>query len=144
MLYLDTSAFIKLYLVETGSEEVHRLVASQPDPLPLWYLTEVEFSNTVRFKVFLTEMKSAAAEQIISLFLDRKGKGQYFAPALDPVILQELSLRLTMRTPQIGCRALDVLHVAAARLCEADLFVTADKRQAKLAETEGLSAHLVA
>lgn len=143
MLYLDTSAFIKLYLVENGSEEVHRLVASQPDPLPLWYLTEVEFSNTVRFKVFLTEMKSAAAEQIISLFLDRKGKGQYFAPALDAVILQELSLRLTMRTPRLGCRALDILHVAAARLCEASLFVTADKRQAKLAEAEGLTARLV-
>ncbi len=143
MLYLDTSAFIKLYLNEEGSEEVHRLVASQPDPLPLWYLTEVEFTNTVRFKVFLAEMKSAAAEAIISLFLDRKGKGQYFAPALDPVILQELSLRMTSRTPRLGCRALDIFHVAAARLCEADLFVTADKRQSKLAEAEGLDVRLV-
>jgi predicted nucleic acid-binding protein len=144
MLYLDTSAFIKLYLREDGSEEVHRLVASQPDPLPVWYLTEVEFANAVRFKVFLAEMKSAVAEEIISLFLDRKGKGQYFAPALDPVILQELSLRMTLKTPRIGCRALDILHVAAARLCEADLFVTADKRQSALADAEGLATELLA
>jgi predicted nucleic acid-binding protein len=125
MLYLDTSAFIKRYLGENGSEEVHRLVASQPDPLPLWYLTEEEFTNTVRFKVFLAKMKSAAAGQIISLFL------------------QELSLRMTTRTPRLGCRALDILHVAAARLCEVDLFVMADERQSKRAETEGLAVRLV-
>jgi len=34
MIYLDTSAFMKLYLGENGSEEVHRLVVPQPDPLP--------------------------------------------------------------------------------------------------------------
>ena len=144
MLYLDTSAFIKLYLHETGSDEVHELVSSQPDPLPVWYLTEIEFHNAVRFKVFLAEMKKAEAEQIIDLYLDRKGKGQYFSPALDPVLLQELSLRMTLRTLRLGCRALDILHVAAARLCDSSLFVTADARQSQLAEGEGLAARLIA
>jgi predicted nucleic acid-binding protein len=143
MLYLDTSAFIKLYLREAGSEEVHRLVASKADPLPVWYLTEVEFANAVRFKVFLAEMKPGEAEGIVRRYLDRKAAGQYFAPALDLAALQDLSLRMTGRTPRIGCRALDILHVAAARLCEAHLFVTADKLQSLLAQAEGLAAHLV-
>jgi predicted nucleic acid-binding protein len=137
MIYLDTSAFIKLYLHEDGSADVHGLVVSQQDPLPVWYLTELEFLNAVRFKVFLAEMSSDEAERIVALYRDRKRSGQYFAPLLDPIALHELSLQLTMRTPVIGCRALDIMHVAAARLCDATLFITADKRQAALAEVEG-------
>jgi predicted nucleic acid-binding protein len=137
MIYLDTSAFIKLYLQEDGSAEVHGLVVSQQDPLPVWHLMELEFLNAIRFKVFLAEMSSDEAERVITLYLDRKRSGQYFVPLLDPIALHELSLQLTLRTPFIGCRALDIMHVAAARLCDSTLFVTADKRQAALAEVEG-------
>jgi hypothetical protein len=28
-----------------------------------------------------------------------------------------------------GCRALDIMHVAAARLCDATMMITADNRQ---------------
>jgi predicted nucleic acid-binding protein len=137
VIYLDTSAFVKLYLREDGSQDVHELVVAQQEPLPVWHLLELEFFNTLRFKVFLAEMSPDEAERLISLFLDRKRGGQYFAPHLDPVALHELCLQMTSRTPTIGCRALEILHVAAARLCDAMVFVTADKRQASLAEAEG-------
>lgn len=143
MIYLDTSAFIKLYLHEEGSAEVHGLVVAQQDPLPVWYLTELEFLNALRFKVFLAEMCPDEVERLISLYLDRKRSGQYFAPLLDPIALHELSLQLTVKTPTTGCRALDILHVAAARLCDVTLFVTADKRQAALAEAEGRLVKLI-
>jgi len=144
MIYLDTSAFIKLYLHEEGTAEVHGLVVAQQEPLPVWYFLELEFLNALRFKVFLAEMSLDEVERIISLYLDRKRSGQYFAPHLDPIVLHELSLQMTHRTPSIGCRALDILHVAAARLCDAKVFVTADKRQASLAEAEGRVVKLVA
>ena len=64
-------------------------------------------------------------------------------PHLDPVALHELSLQMSVRTPAVGCRALDILHVPAARLCDAALFVTAEKRQAALAEAEGRDVRLV-
>jgi predicted nucleic acid-binding protein len=143
MLYLDTSAVLKLYLEEEGTPEVIDLVAAQSEPLPVWFLTEVEFTNAVRFKVFTTELKASEVEDLLARYHEHKVKGRFFTPAFDPVILQELSLRMTTRTPRLGCRALDILHVAAARLCEADLFVTADKRQAKLAEAEGLAVRIV-
>lgn len=136
MIYLDTSAFIKLYLREEGSREVHGLVVGQEEPLPVWPFMELEFLNALRFKVFLSEMRLEDVERLISLYLDRKRGGQYFTPHLDPIALHELSLQMTVRTPTIGCRALDILHVAAARLCDVTLFVTADKRQAALAEIE--------
>lgn len=143
MIYLDTSAFIKLYLHEDGSAEVHGLVVAQAEPLPVWHFLELEFLNALRFKVFLAEMSSGDVERVISLYLDRKRSGQYFAPHLDPIALHELSLQMTVRTPIIGCRALDILHVAAARLCDATVFVTADKRQAALAEVEGRVVKLI-
>ena len=136
MIYLDTSAFIKLYLQEDGSAEVHGLVVSQREPLPVWHFLELEFLNALRFKVFLAEMNPDDVQRVISMYLGRKRGGQYFAPNLDPIALHELSAQMTLRTPSIGCRALDILHVAAARLCESTLFVTADKRQATLAEVE--------
>ena len=143
MIYLDTSAFVKLYLREEGSAEVHGLVVGQQEPLPVWHFLELEFQNALRFKVFLSEMSSDEVDRIISLYLDRKRGGQYFAPSLDPIALHELSLQMTTRTQTIGCRALDILHVAAARLCNATLFVTADKRQAALCEAEGRPVRLI-
>jgi predicted nucleic acid-binding protein len=59
MIYLDTSAFIKLYLREDGSAEVNDLVVSQQDPLPVWHLMELEFLNAIRFKVFNTLRRSS-------------------------------------------------------------------------------------
>jgi len=143
MIYLDTSAFIKLYLQEEGSAEVHGLVVSQTEPLPMWHFLELELFNALRFKVFLSEMSPEEVERLVSLYLDRKRGGQYFVPHLDPVALHELSLQMSMRTPAIGCRALDILHVAAARLCDAAIFVTADRRQAALAQAEGRDVRLV-
>ena len=143
MIYLDTSAFLKLYLHEDGSAEVHGLVVAQAEPLPVWHFLELEFLNALRFKVFLAEMSPDDVERVTSLYLDRKRSGQYFAPHLDPIALHELSLQMTVRTPIIGCRAIDILHVAAARLCDATVFVTADKRQAALAEVEGRVVKLI-
>jgi predicted nucleic acid-binding protein len=143
MIYLDTSAFIKLYLQEDGTAEVHRLVVGQQEPLPVWSLMELEFLNALRFKQFLAEMKPDQVERVISLYLERKRGGQYFVPLLDPVALHEVCLRLTLKTPTTGCRSPDILHVAAAGLCNATLFVTADKRQAALAEAAGRVVELV-
>ena len=69
--------------------------------------------------------------------------GQYHAPYLDPVALHESAIELTSRTPTTGCRSLDILHIAAARLLEAELFVTGDRRQGALGKSEGLSVKLV-
>jgi|GEM_PF-4705927 len=89
---------------------------------------ELEFFNALRFKLLLNEMSPDDVERVISLYLDRKRNGQYFAPHLDPIALHELSLQMTVRTASTGCRALDIL---------------ADKRQAALAGVEGRVVTLV-
>ena len=143
MIYLDTSAFIKLYLKEDGSEAVHEVVVAQQDPLPVWSVLELELHNAFRFKVFIGELTEQSADGLLAMYRTRKRAGQYHVPYLDPVALHESALELTSRTPTLGCRSLDILHVAAARLLQAELFVTGDRRQADLGEGESLTVRRV-
>ena len=143
MIYLDTSAFIKLYLAEEGSHDVHDAVVSQQHPLPIWSLVELEFYNALRFKVFLRELAEDDVDRLLATYTERKRSGQYHVPHLDPVALHESAIELTAHTPVIGCRSLDVLHVAAARLLGVDLFVTGDGRQASLGSGQSLEVRLV-
>ena len=46
-------------------------------------------------------------------------------------------------TPALGCRSLDVLHVASALELERKNFLTFDRRQQKLAEAAGMRPILV-
>ena len=63
MLYLDTSAFLKLYLKEHGSEAVQQLVAGQRHPLPVWEIQQMELINAMRVKVFWKEISLEEAER---------------------------------------------------------------------------------
>lgn len=46
-------------------------------------------------------------------------------------------------TEKIGVRSLDVLHVSIAGVLNADVFLTCDKRQARLAKQAGFSVELI-
>jgi predicted nucleic acid-binding protein len=61
VLYLDTSAFLKLYIREAGSEQVQATVAGQFEPLPVWEILEMELGNALNLKVFRGEVTDAFA-----------------------------------------------------------------------------------
>ena len=56
MIYLDTSALLKLYLLEDGSVETQHWIACQSNPLPVWEIQHMEFLNAMRLKVFWKEI----------------------------------------------------------------------------------------
>jgi hypothetical protein len=50
------------------------------------------------------------------------------------------ALQLSMaHTPSIGCRSLDILHIAIAADIQAAEFITTDGRQSRLAQAMGLT-----
>ena len=55
-----------------------------------------------------------------------------------PHALEEARRIARLRTVTEGYRSLDILHVAAAVVSEAEEFLTFDERQRKLAQAEGL------
>ncbi len=143
MLYLDTSALLKLYVLEEGSESVHAVVRGQANPLPVWEIQEMEFTNGLWLKVFRREISKSQAETQLKLFQRRKKSGIYFYPEIHRSSLMATFERLSRRTPETGCRTMDILHVACALEVGATTFVSFDDRQRRLAARERLMPGVV-
>jgi predicted nucleic acid-binding protein len=138
VIYLDTSAFLKLYIRESGSSLVQEIIMSQDDPLPLWDLLRAEMTNAFRLKVFWGDLSSAEADRLLSLFEDRLRRGQYFVADVDRDMIMRSFRELSSLTPTTGCRTMDILHIACAIQLAPDSFISFDHRQRKLAESAGL------
>jgi len=138
VIYLDTSALVKLYVLEAGSEFVQSCLSGQDDPLPVWELQEAEFANALHLKVFWNEWTEEEADRQIGHFRDRMRRGLYFFPEIDRVRLIRDFHRLSRETPRTGCRTMDIFHVACALQIPSCRFLTFDGRQGALARLAGL------
>jgi predicted nucleic acid-binding protein len=138
VIYLDTSAFIKLYFLEEGSEFVQRCVTAQDEPLPVWDILEAEFINACRLKAFWGDIAPGQADAQIERFNQRLKRGQYSVPQVDRSALLAAVRELSRGTPRLGCRTMDILHVACALQLAPAHFVTFDARQQALAAEAGL------
>ena len=140
MLYLDTSALLKLYIREDGSDLVQSRISSQAHPLPIWEIQEAELVNAMRLKVFWKEVTLEQADTQITLFQNRRKRGLYFFPDIDRISLMQRFHQLSIQTPHLGCRTMDILHVACALEIGATQFLTFDQRQQSLATQAGLTS----
>ena len=138
MIYLDTSAFLKLYVRESGSALVQKLVTAQNEPLPLWDLLQAEMINAIRLKTFWGEIDGTQAGSLIALFDERLQRGQYFVAEIDRSRLMRAFRDLSDKTARTGCRTMVILHVACALQLGPNHFVSFDERQRSLASAAGL------
>ena len=130
-LFFDTSAFIKRYVNEPGSERVLDLT-SKADGLGLSVLILPESIATLRR--LLRENRLAEVDYRTlkdAILLD-----------LDDVDLCDMTSSVLERT--IAClernslRTLDGVHIGSALVYQPDIFISADRRQIIAAENEGL------
>jgi len=136
--YLDTGCFVKLYYPEPDSAQVVALI--QGKALCHTLLHELEFMNALELKVFL---KSATAAQVTAaralVEADLKA-GVLVSPSGEwKDIFTEAAKLAEQHTGTVGCRSLDILHCAAARVLAASEFISTDARQRKLAVAMGLN-----
>lgn len=139
MRYADTSALIPLYFAETRSAVVAAAVASHAAPLVFTWLHEVEFQNALRLKCFRTEATNEEVAATMEAIRADAVAGVLRQTRLtwDEVFREALAISAA-HSSSLGTRSLDVLHVAAARVCGADEFLTCDERQSRLAEVIGI------
>lgn len=132
----DSSAFAKRYIEEAGSEDVDALL-QQTDQLGLSILCVPEIISALnrrRREQRLTDeqyrqIKVALSEDVADAnILD-----------LTPAVIQQTIHLLE----QHMLRGMDALHLACALVWQADLFVSADKRQLTAAQRAGLTVHQV-
>ena len=125
--YADTSFFFSLYATDSHSSRADAWRQSHPDPLPFTGIHRLELRNALSLAVFqqrLTPQEVQAAWQEVEndlasgLLVPRVG--------LWHRILGEAESLARQHTPTVGCRSLDILHVAIARTLATTVFCTLD------------------
>lgn len=135
--YADSGFLISLYAADDNSALATTLVRSKPVFL-LTPLAELEFTNALQLLVFRKQASLGEVRAIFDQFsLDRR-LGAFRSAVLTLEIWDKAAHFSELHTRAFGTRTLDVLHVAAALLLKPDVFLTFDKRQAKLARAVGL------
>lgn len=124
MIYLDTSALLKLVRAETGSADLASWLADRSDsPLVSSALAEVEVIRSCR----------RIDERLV-------GVGRAVLAVLDVVPLDGQVLGTAAELPDPRMRSLDALHLASALVLDPDLevFVAYDARLVAAARAAGL------
>lgn len=139
MVYVDTSVLVKLYVREQYSREAANWLKTNNEAVPKTTLHELEFTNAVHLKQFRNEMTRQEAALITERFNQHETRGVYYRPRIDwsDVFFRSMDIS-NKQTRHIGCRSLDIIHIALALSMRADRFFTMDKRQAELAAAVNL------
>lgn len=138
MIYVDTSALIKRYLVEPFSKEFEALFLR--GGIAISRLSQVEFRCLLA--------RRQRNKEIDAQFVSRADAEFSFdiqTRALDVVSVNDAEFTsayfLIQRFANFSLRTLDALHLAIAQAQSIPAFATADKTQAAAAEALGMSVH---
>jgi predicted nucleic acid-binding protein len=137
--YVDPSALLKLYLHEAESAAMNRWRQRTTGPLPVAPHGRLEITNDICLAAFRGLIGVEAMRHALASLDNDFDEGRY-VPA-------EIMWRATMRraieisrvhTLSLGCRSLDVLHVATALELGVRAFLTFDARRKQLARAVGM------
>lgn len=136
--YLDTSALVKLYYPEAESSLLAEWVKGNNQPLFYTSLQELELKNALALKKFRREISAKEFQSISKMIQMDTDAGVLYRPLMNwgGVFSHALGIIAT-HTKKIGCRSLDLLHVALATTLDCVQFITFDERQGHLAQSVG-------
>ncbi len=135
-VFLDTSAFAKLFIEEQGSVEVGRIVR-EAEAIRVCSIVLPETLSAARRLVSEGKLEAADYDRI-------KESACNDIAAIEVVaVSDEVIARAIDAIERSQIRTLDALHIGAAISVEASRFVTSDSRQAAAARDAGLEVILV-
>lgn len=137
--YVDPSALLKLYVHEPESAAMGAWRRRTRGALPVTQHGRLEISNGICLAAFRGAIDAAASSDALASFDEDFDDGRY----VQVDVLWRAALRRAVEisrthTPTLGCRSLDVLHVAMAIELGLRDFVTFDRRQQQLARATEL------
>jgi hypothetical protein len=130
---------LKLYIHEPASAAMSAWRSRTKGALPVTPHGRLEIVNGICLAGFRKIISAEALSDAIVSFDEDLAEGRF----VDADILWRATLRRARElsrahTPALGCRTLDVLHVATAIELGLRYFVTFDSRQGQLAKAAGL------
>jgi len=138
--YFDSAIIVKLYVKEASSPDAIRHVGAYAAPYALTQWQTLEVKNAIRLKAFRSEITSTEMTQSMTAFEQDIATGRWQRPAYSVLAIEQKADELSAAHSAIlGCRTLDIIHVAAALAIGAKAFVTFDVRQEALAKRVGLT-----
>lgn len=137
--YADSSFLVTLYADEHNSALARAYVGGNAHPIYLTSFSKAETEHALRMFAFRKLIAMDEMTQCLLLFEEDQGSGIYRLLIISSEELFGKASQLSKRHGlELGVRFLDVVHVAAAVLAKAKIFLTFDARQAKLAKAVGL------
>jgi len=137
--YVDTSFLFSLYATDANSARADAWRQANPIPLPFTGFHRLELRNALSLAVF-QERLTLHEVQAVWQEVETDVSAGFLVPRgclWHPVLCEAEDYARTC-TPVVGCRTLDIIHVATARFLATPEFCTFDTRQASLAGRVGL------
>jgi len=134
-IYLDSSFLISLYSADGNTSTAIDTVQVIRQPLLITVFTELEFVNGLGLQVFRKQISSADARLSNDIFERNLRNDAFQLKPLPENVFERARVLSRKNTPQLGTRAADLLHVAAALELGATGFYSFDLRQRKLARS---------
>lgn len=137
--YADTGLLVSLYLAETTSQAADAALGTSRQPLPLTPLGRLEMRNAFNLAVKWQRITPAERDALWQDVEADIASGFLVPTTVAADALHAKARELSDRySPTVGTRSLDLLHVAAATLLNADTFFSFDERQRQAAKGEGM------
>ena len=137
--YVDPSALLALYVHQRESAALSAWLARAKRPLAVTHHGRVEIINGICLAAFRRFITPEAMTDALASFEEDFEEGRYIqADLLWRAALRRAGDLSRKHTPAVGCRSLDVLHVASALELELTHFLTFDRRQRVLAKAAGM------
>jgi predicted nucleic acid-binding protein len=136
-LFIDTSALVKFYYPEPGSEDVEALLLAA-ERVFVSRLSIVEMASALAKKLRSSAIGKDDETRIWNAFQDDLRSGSVKLIHLDEeLIARATTLIRDLGAPE-GLRTLDALQLASAMNQRGTLFLSADRRLARIAVLVGL------
>ena len=137
-MYLDTSAWVKLFVPEAESEELDGALRGRGD-LVVSDLTITETVSALTRRSRAGSLSAGLAQRLYNSILEQVETGVYLRAELSSKTHREAE-RLLLSMQSVPLRAGDALHLALALAAGARTMVTFDKRLAEAARRVGLAS----
>ncbi|HSG30080.1 MAG TPA: type II toxin-antitoxin system VapC family toxin [Thermodesulfobacteriota bacterium] len=141
-VYLDTSVLVSIYYPESITAKVKTFLKGKKG-LTSSTFSIVEFSSAINRKVLRRELSKQSAVEIINRFEDNIDEGYYKICPFSQGDLVAANNFIIDNLGRVSLRTVDALHIAVALRYKCEVFVTADKAQAKSSEILGLKTKFI-
>lgn len=140
MVVTDTSFLFSLFGGDAHTAAAQAWAMQTKQPIAVTALNRYELGNAIRFAVFRKVIPQQDALASLAAFETdlKSGMLRSVSPDLGEVVKEAARLSAA-RTIAGGHRSFDILHVAAARVLKAALFLSFDANQQKLAHAARLT-----